>query len=85
MDLVEEPEEKRCFSLLDCIVIDKKNCLNGACFRFLMLALLSFISIIVAICGLSGSFNDEIPTTFFTNLFTFIIGIWVPTPFIKKK
>jgi hypothetical protein len=43
----------------------------------------SIFAVVVGFIGLLGGFITKDPT-FYSNIITFIIGIWVPSPTLKK-
>lgn len=54
--------------------------LDRKCWQFIVGMLMSIIGITIAIIGMCGVMSDEIPISFFTGLFSMIIGIWIPHP-----
>ena len=54
------------------------------CWNFTVSVLVSMVALAVSICGLSGVFGTE-NLQFYMNLIIFILGIWCPSPTIKKE
>lgn len=61
---------------------DEKLC-SRKCWQFAMSSVFSLIVLGVAVIGLCGWFA-EYDGTFYTNMITFIIGVWIPSPKLKK-
>lgn len=54
------------------------------CWQFIVSVIFSMFGLVVGFIGLMGAFNTT-DQTFYSNLITFILGVWLPSPRLKKE
>lgn len=62
---------------------DDNSC-SILCWNFAIAVLISFSMMAISVCGMVGLFGDS-DKTFFQNILTFVLGVWVKTPEITKS
>lgn len=54
------------------------------CWQFIVSVMFSMFGLVVGFIGLMGAFETR-DQTFYSNLITFILGVWLPSPRLKKE
>lgn len=54
------------------------------CWQFIVSVIFSIFGLVVGFIGLMGAFTTT-DQTFYSNLITFILGVWLPSPRLKKE
>ena len=72
----EKEKEKGC-----CACLSIRLC-TYKCWQFVVATFFSVIAFVIAIWGLMGGFVQQ-DNTFYSNLVTFVLGVWLPSPSMK--
>ena len=54
------------------------------CWQFIVSVMFSMFGLVVGFIGLMGAF-ETYDQTFYSNLITFILGVWLPSPRLKEE
>ncbi len=75
----EETPNDRCSC---CYSLTKLKLCTYKCWQFIVATFFSICAFIIAFWGLMGGFELQ-DNTFYSNLITFVLGVWLPSPTMK--
>lgn len=67
-----------------CYNLTKIKLCTYKCWQFLVATIFSMLAFFVAFWGLLGGFSMQ-DNTFYSNLITFVLGVWLPSPSMKPE
>lgn len=67
-----------------CYNLTKIKLCTYKCWQFLVATFFSILAFLIAFWGLLGGFELQ-DNTFYSNLITFVLGVWLPSPSMKPE